>query len=468
MGQTNKNFSPFIPASIAFIFGIYAQSYELFNPTILLIILGVFTPIVFVSAMKRTTAFKPLYCAKSRHSRIHPQLDKHGVFWRRRIKNFYSNFTQAFTCIIFFTLGSFALTWQKNQYSTMIQEFDGKKLDLIAKVTNKILLPADKSGDRHGCWKEILEITVWQAKDVTPFCEIKKPNLPARGECFLQAAPFDTPHNARHSGRAAKKNVSNHAGIKFASNCIAPCYKKTNFNLQCYSTSNSCVQVDNIIEIQDVKIKVPQDQSLSQNSSYKNYLIKENLLASVFFYKNKNIKILRTPKFSFKRLIWNIQVNTYQRLQQKMHPTVFTYFSLMFLGNTHHKNIDSMRNTFNYWGLSHYLARSGLHIVLFILIWTIFLQLIPISIRFKRSLLIIICITYKLFSWTSLPFTRAFYAFILTEIGKIFNLQTNFLHLLCIVCMTILLFNPMQLFFLDFQLTFALTFALAFVSKYMH
>jgi hypothetical protein len=46
------------------------------------------------------------------------------------------------------------------------------------------------------------------------------PDLPARGECFLQAAPFDTPRRARHSGRAAKKNVSNHAGIKFTSNGI--------------------------------------------------------------------------------------------------------------------------------------------------------------------------------------------------------------------------------------------------------
>ena len=385
----NKEFSPFIVATFVFLFGIYAQSYDIFSPIILLIILGIFTPILFISA----------------------------------IKNFRSKFTQTFACVIFFALGAFSLTWQKNQHATLTQEFDGRKLDLTAQVTNKILLPTSKPSD----WKEIIEINVLQTKDTTA-----QDNEALRTE-----------------------------------KCAESCYKKVNFNLQCYSTSKTRIQVDDIIELQDVKIKVPQDKSLSQNTSYKNYLIKENLLASVFFYKNKNITILRSPKFSIKKFIWNIQANTYERLQQKIHPTVFTYFSLMFLGNTHHKNIDSMRNTFNYWGLSHYLARSGLHIVLFILIWTIFLQLIPISIRFKRSLLIIICVTYKIFSWTSLPFTRAFYAFILTEIGKIFNLQTDFLHLLSIVCMTILLFNPMQLFFLDFQLTFALTFALAFVSKFI-
>jgi hypothetical protein len=373
----NKKFSPFIPAALAFLFGIYVQSYEFFCPAILLIILAIFLPILLISTLR----------------------------------NFYSNLTQAVAFFVFFALGAFSLTWQKSQHANIAQEFDGKTLNIIAQVTNKILLPSSKPGD----WKEIIEISVLQTRDIT-----------------------------------------------------AQDYKKVRLNLQCYFLCNTYVKVDDLIELENVKVKVPKDQSLSQNTSYKNYLIKENLLASIFLYKNKNLTILRSPKFTFKRFIWNIQSNTYQRLQQKMHPAVFTYFSLMFLGNTHHKNIASMRNTFNYWGLSHYLARSGLHIVLFILIWTIFLQLIPISIRFKRGLLIIICVTYKLFSWTSLPFTRAFYAFILTEIGKIFNLQTDFLHLLSIVCMTILLFNPMQLFFLDFQLTFALTFALAFVSRYMH
>ncbi|MFA6990588.1 MAG: exo-beta-N-acetylmuramidase NamZ domain-containing protein [Candidatus Babeliales bacterium] len=58
--------------------------------------------------------------------------------------------------------------------------------------------------------------------DATSFYKINAPNVPARGECFLQAAPFDTPRIARHSGRAAKKNVSNHAGIKLTSNGTTP------------------------------------------------------------------------------------------------------------------------------------------------------------------------------------------------------------------------------------------------------
>jgi competence protein ComEC len=373
----NRQFSPLILATIAFIFGIYAQSYEIFSALNLLIALVISSLILCFLA----------------------------------IEKYYSIFTSVFTCLTFISLGGFVLALQKNQHADLKQQFDGKRISIIAKVTDKQILPAEQSRD----WKEIIRISV--------------------------------------------KRVSNGESSSA---------QKANFNLQCYLLANTSIQVDDIVEIKNVKIKVPKDQSLSQNTSYKNYLIKEDLLSSLFFYKSRCIKILYTPKLSIKRWLWNIKNNTYQRLKQKIVPTVFTYFSLMFLGNTQHKNIDSMRHTFSYWGLSHYLARSGLHIVLFILIWTFLLRLIPISIRFKRGLLILICLIYKLFSWTSLPFTRAFYAFILTEIGKIFNLQTDFLHLLSVVCLTILLFNPMQLFFLDFQLTFALTFALAFVSNYMH
>ena len=280
----DKKFSPFIPATFAFLFGIYAQSYELFSPVILLLVLALLTPVLFISATK----------------------------------NFHSKFTQVFACIIFFVLGAFALTWQKNQHANAIQEFDGRKLALIAQVTNKILLPTAEHDNRNGGWKEILEITVLQAKDTDP---------------SIQFATQITSSRRSYIAMADRQDERN---------------KKANFNLQCYSYSTTDVQVDDIIELEDVKIKVPQDKSLSQNTSYKNYLIKENLLASVFFYKNKNITILRSPKFSIRKFIWDVQTNTYQRLQQKIHPTVFTYFSLMFLGNTHHKNIDTMRNTFNY------------------------------------------------------------------------------------------------------------------------
>lgn len=327
------------------------------------------------------------------------------------IKNIVSIYTKIFIYSTIFILGSFVLTVQTNKHAILNSKFDGQTLDVIAKVTSKKILTSNKWSD----WKEIVELHVQKYKST----ETQQ-------------------------------------------------YTQADFHLQCYSIKNIDAQVDDTIEFENIKIKIPKDQTLSQNTSYKSYLIKEGFLCSIFLYKIKNIKILHSPKFSIKRWVSNTRNKIYANLQKKMSAPTFTYFSLIFLGNSGHKDIDKLRDTFNYWGLAHYLARAGLHIILFILIWTIFLRLIPIPINFKKVILIIICLIYKFFSWSSIPFTRAFYAFILTEVGKILNFQTNFLHLLSIICMTILLFNPMQLFFLDFQLTFALTFALSYVSKFLH
>jgi competence protein ComEC len=367
--RNKKYFSPLIMATIALILGIYAQSFSLFNTACLLAGIVFSSLILIIFAVKRIS----------------------------------SVFSKTFAYLTFFILGAYLLVIQNNRYNLMCSEFDGKTLDLIAKVTSKKKPYANK-------WKEILELSVEQY---------------------------------REEGEQA--------------------YNQTNFNLQCYSTQNTNIQVDDIIKLEDIKIRVPEAKS----GSYKNYLIKEGFLCSIFLYK-KITNIIHSPKFSIKRWISNTKNKLCTSLQSKITLGTFTYFSLIFLGNSGRKDADKLRSKFNHWGISHYLARSGLHIILLILIWTFFLRFIPVTLNFKKLFLIFICLIYSIFSWSSIPFARAFYAFIITEVGKILNFQTNFLHILSIICMTVLLFNPMQLFFLDFQLTFALTFALSFVSKFLN
>ena len=127
--------------------------------------------------------------------------------------------------------------------------------------------------------------------------------------------------------------------------------------------------------------------------------------------------------------------------------------------------MDHLRKIFNEWGISHYLARSGLHMILFILIWTMVLQFLPVHISVKRVAIAALCIIYSILTWPSISFCRSFFVFLLCQVGMIVNFQVNFLHLLTTTCLLILLFNPIQLFFLDFQLTFSLSFALVWLSR---
>jgi len=243
-------------------------------------------------------------------------------------------------------------------------------------------------------------------------------------------------------------------------------FASANFTLQCFVKHTTKTQVGDTILIKNITIKPPQSKTLSGNPGYGDYLLKEGFLSSIFLFSGWQMEIIKRPTWSIRRWWWSIRNNTFQDIVASLSPRSASYYSLIFLGKKDPESSDQLRRTFNFWGLSHYLARSGLHIVLFILIWKFILSCLPVHLIIKRILLILICGTYGLFSWASTSFIRAFYSFLLSEAGRLFNFNVHFFHILTIVCLIMLLFNPIQLFFLDFQLTFGLTFALAWLSSY--
>ena len=125
----------------------------------------------------------------------------------------------------------------------------------------------------------------------------------------------------------------------------------------------------------------------------------------------------------------------------------------------------SNKEIFKWWGLSHYLARSGLHLVIIASIWFILLSIFKVPYLLKNLISAVFIISYHLLTWPSIPFIRSIIVFILYKLCIFFDLQINSLHLLNLTCFIILLFNPFQLFFLDFQLSFGLTYALIWISS---
>ena len=220
---------------------------------------------------------------------------------------------------------------------------------------------------------------------------------------------------------------------------------------------------DTII-IKNIMLKKTQGTSMSDKPIFADYLLKEDALSSLFIDQQNSYTLQSRPTWSFNRWLWTKKMNLYHACKQKLSYTTFTYFSLIFLGNKYFAKYDSLRALFNQWGLAHFLARSGLHIVLFIFMWTFLLNLMPLPLQWKRIILICCCFCYCMLSWISISFIRAFFVFILTQLGALLARPTHFLHLLTLTCLLILLFNPIQLFFLDFQLTFGLTFTLALLA----
>lgn len=202
------------------------------------------------------------------------------------------------------------------------------------------------------------------------------------------------------------------------------------------------------------------------NPSYNLYLAKENI-ALCFFTEKLNSSLLHRPTYSLKRALFAVQEYIIKTSRQSMRKETFALFCSIFLGNRTliKKDMETKKELFKVWGVSHYLARSGLHLVIFIIIWHFILSLIPLSFFYKQMILMLLITIYALFSWSSISFERALYIFFIFKLCLLSNVPSHYVHLVALTTLILLVFNPLQLFFIDFQLSCGLTLALAWFNS---
>ncbi|HBS48056.1 TPA: hypothetical protein DEO28_02405 [Candidatus Dependentiae bacterium] len=244
-------------------------------------------------------------------------------------------------------------------------------------------------------------------------------------------------------------------------------FKNENFNILLYLKEDSNLEVSDSIKINNIEIKpIEIKGNLSENQTFKDYLVKEDI-ATTIFPKELNYELLNRPEYSFKRWIAQKRINLLHSIKEKLSPHAISMYSCIFLGEKkeNYFYIKHTRHMYNYWGITHYLARAGIHLTMLIFAWKILIGLLPISFYLKHLLLLLFSISYSLLSYPSITFIRAILIFLSYEIGKLINRRSNFLHMLTLICLTILMLDPYQIFFVDFQLSFGITFALGFFMQ---
>ncbi|MBM3887040.1 ComEC/Rec2 family competence protein [Candidatus Dependentiae bacterium] len=197
------------------------------------------------------------------------------------------------------------------------------------------------------------------------------------------------------------------------------------------------------------------------------FLAKQGIAATTFLANKYQYCILEKEVENLRAVLWIWRQKIYANLTEKLRPLHKTYVGLLFFGNKQHDLTNKLQDNFAIWGLSHYLARSGLHIVLLILMWLTILRFIPCNLRIKNIFLSTFILIYTFCSWESTSFLRALFIFLLAQGGIWLDREVKTLHLLTFVCMGMILYNPFLIFYLDFQLTFGLTFGLLIFSKYL-
>lgn len=236
--------------------------------------------------------------------------------------------------------------------------------------------------------------------------------------------------------------------------------KDENARIQVFTGKDVNCQVDDRIEIENLRFKKPSD------NKFRHFLMKENIHGCYFSSTLDHI-IKYRPLFSIKRRCWIVKNNMLTRLKRKLTPQTFAFWSVLFLGdkNFDKKHINEIKNNCKNWGISHMLARSGLHLMLFIFLWIFLLKAVPCSIFLKQWILIVLVIVYASLSTASISFLRGIGTFFIYKFCTLHHLDIRPLYVINLMCMATLFFNPAQLFYLDFQLSYSLTAALALFSE---
>lgn len=234
-----------------------------------------------------------------------------------------------------------------------------------------------------------------------------------------------------------------------------PCHAK----IQLYLLFSTPVQIGDTIKVHTLTFKPV------KNDSYKQYLFKEGIAATAFIPR-LSYTLVDRPRWSFARWRSQVRKRIARRLSQKMNRSTYALLCALFLGTKQHGTAyQTMRAHCSAWGIVHYLARSGLHVVLIVSTWSLLLGLLRINFFLKQLFLIMLIIIYHLLTWPSISFMRALITFLFYKTYILSSFSYQALHVFALTTLFVLLINPYQLFFLDFQLSFGLTFALAWFSE---
>lgn len=233
-------------------------------------------------------------------------------------------------------------------------------------------------------------------------------------------------------------------------------WQKCAETISIYVKNQPDLLVGDYLEINDLAFKQ------SNNKDFSKYLAKEKITATLFL-ETFEYMLIHRPVLNINRWLFYAKESLFSRLRSKINRETFQLFSSIFLGNRTavKKQMDTTKEPFKMWGTSHYLARSGLHLVIFVIIWHFILSLLPLTYLFKQLFLILLILSYALLSWSSISFERALLMVLIYKGCLLTRSPSHYVHLIILVTALVLIINPLQLFFLDFQLSFGLTFALA-------
>lgn len=229
--------------------------------------------------------------------------------------------------------------------------------------------------------------------------------------------------------------------------------------LQIVLRQKCLLQIDDIIKFRN--LYVPPTKNT--------YHLHKRSINGVAHLQKLSYILLKRPSWSIMRYYTAQKATLATRIKRVLSARAYALFATLFLGKSDYGYAtNELRRSARYWGITHYLARSGLHVMVLLGVWAFCLRLLMIPWPLQQAMILTLLGVYYSFSWTSISFSRAVLIFLFYKICNIAGRSYDPLHLLCITLLILLFLQPLHLFALDFQLSFGLTYVLGIYRKILH
>lgn len=203
---------------------------------------------------------------------------------------------------------------------------------------------------------------------------------------------------------------------------------------------------------------------------YGNYL--RNFSVYAVFYGSRDgipLKLNESPN-RVQRVLQGI--NDYREKIINLHSKYLTSPNLEILGGIVFGDDavsppDDIKQSFVNSGLLHILAASGMNVAFIFSFFFLFLSLLRVNYKVNVSVGIVMVLVYSLMTGLGASVVRATCMLIFVLIGKLVDRDANSISLLGFVAFLMLLYNPMYINDVGFQLSFIVTFGLLVMTPYL-
>lgn len=200
---------------------------------------------------------------------------------------------------------------------------------------------------------------------------------------------------------------------------------------------------------------------------YGNYL--RNFDAYAVFYGKEFTKIDGNRSAIQKSLQW---INDYREKIIGVHSKYLQSPNLEILGGIVFGDDavsppENIKQSFINSGLLHILAASGMNVAFIFSFFYFFLSLFRINYKVNIFICILTVLTYSLMTGLGASVIRATFMLVFVLLGKLIDRDAHSVSLLAFVALLMLLYNPMYINDVGFQLSFVVTFGLLVMTPYL-